>query len=126
MRLAVDRTRVCFDGDGAKLRPAAPGSRRCRPSCSSSGPGADRSNYEDILGPRLAGIAQVVYVDPRGRAAAATGRTRRSALAGATDPAEGLPLLEFPRYPDVGRGVLCDRPEVLDDVVEFILRPDRP
>jgi hypothetical protein len=122
--LAVDRTRLCFDVDGAKLRPAAPGSRRCRPSCSSSGPGTDRSSYEDILGPRLAGIAQVVYVDPRA-SGRATGRTRRSALAGATELAEALPLLEFPRYPDAGHGVR-DRPEVLDDVVEFILRPDRP
>jgi hypothetical protein len=35
-------------------------------------------------------------------------------------------VLECRRYPDAGHGVVRDRPEALDDVVEFILRPDRP
>jgi proline iminopeptidase len=37
------------------------------------GPGADHSSYKDVLGPRLAAHAQVVYVDPRG-----DGRSDRS------------------------------------------------
>ena len=37
------------------------------------GPGADHSTYKDVLGPGLAQIAQVVYVDPRG-----DGRSDRS------------------------------------------------
>lgn len=37
------------------------------------GPGADHASYKDILGPRLAAVAQVVYVDPRG-----DGRSERS------------------------------------------------
>jgi proline iminopeptidase len=48
--------------------------------------------------------------------------------AGSVELAEALPqqLLEFRRYPGAGHGVVRDRPEALDDVVEFILRPDRP
>jgi pimeloyl-ACP methyl ester carboxylesterase len=37
------------------------------------GPGADHSSFKDILGPRLAAVAQVVYLDPRG-----DGRSDRS------------------------------------------------
>jgi proline iminopeptidase len=37
------------------------------------GPGADHSSFKDVLGPRLAEVAQVVYVDPRG-----DGRSDRS------------------------------------------------
>jgi proline iminopeptidase len=62
--------------DGARLRPRGPWLEEVPTVVLvplGPGPGADHSSYKDILGPRLAGIAQVVYVDPRG-----DGRSDRS------------------------------------------------
>src|SRR3954452_1698116 len=74
MRLKLDGERFFFDVQGAKLRPngawleEVPTVVLLPP-----GPGADHSSFKDVLGPRLAEIAQVVYLDPRG-----DGRSDRS------------------------------------------------
>jgi proline iminopeptidase len=74
MRLAMDGARLLFDVDGAKLRPRGPWLAEVPTVVLlPPGPGADHSSYKDILGPLLAGVAQVVYVDPRG-----AGRSDRS------------------------------------------------
>jgi proline iminopeptidase len=74
MRVKLDGERFFFDVDGAKLRPNGPWLEEVPTVVLlPPGPGADHSTYKDVLGPRLAQIAQVVYVDPRG-----DGRTDRS------------------------------------------------
>jgi proline iminopeptidase len=74
MRLKLDGERFFFDVDGAKLRPNGPWLEEVPTVVLlPPGPGADHSTYKDVLGPRLAQIAQVVYVDPRG-----DGRSDRS------------------------------------------------
>jgi proline iminopeptidase len=74
MRLELDGGRLFFDVEGAKLRPNGPWLEEVPTVVLlPPGPGADHSSYKDILGPRLAQVAQVVYVDPRG-----DGRSDRS------------------------------------------------
>jgi pimeloyl-ACP methyl ester carboxylesterase len=74
MRVKLDGERFFFDVDGAKLRPNGPWLEEVPTVVLlPPGPGADHSTYKDVLGPRLAQIAQVVYVDPRG-----DGRSDRS------------------------------------------------
>ena len=74
MRFEVDGHRLFFDVDGAKLRPNGPWLEEVPTVVLlPPGPGADHSSFKDILGPRLAAIAQVVYIDPRG-----DGRSDRS------------------------------------------------
>src|SRR6476646_8085173 len=74
MKVEVDGIKLFFDVQGAKLRPngawleEVPTVVLLPP-----GPGADHSSFKDVLGPRLAEVAQVVYVDPRGE-----GRSDRS------------------------------------------------
>jgi proline iminopeptidase len=74
MRVQIDDGRLFFDVDGAKLRPNGPWLEEVPTVVLlPPGPGADHSSFKDILGPRLAQVAQVVYVDPRG-----DGRSDRS------------------------------------------------
>ena len=74
MRLQIDDGRLFFDVDGAKLRPNGPWLEEVPTVVLlPPGPGADHSSFKDLLGPRLAQVAQVVYVDPRG-----DGRSDRS------------------------------------------------
>jgi proline iminopeptidase len=74
MKIVVDDVRLFFDVDGAKVAPTEDGFEE-RPTVVllHTGPGADHSLYKDTIGPRLARVAQVVYVDQRG-----DGRSDRS------------------------------------------------
>lgn len=67
MRIAVRDTTLFFDVDGAKLIPAGPRMRE-RPTVvlAHTGPGYDHAIYKNQVGPALARIAQVVYLDLRG------------------------------------------------------------
>ena len=75
MRIDVgDGTRLFFDVEGAKIVASeSGGSERPTVVMLHPGPGADHSVFKDVLGPRLAQGAQVVYVDQRG-----DGRSDRS------------------------------------------------
>ena len=74
MRIDVGDAELFFDVEGAKVV-AAEDAWVDRPTVVllHAGPGADHSLYKDIAGPRLAEIAQVVYLDQRG-----DGRSSRS------------------------------------------------
>jgi pimeloyl-ACP methyl ester carboxylesterase len=67
MRVSVGGVRIFFDVDGAKLVPEGSAMRE-RPTILllHPGPGFDHSIYKLVLGPMLAQLAQVVYVDQRG------------------------------------------------------------
>ena len=74
MRVVVGDVRLFIDVDGAKLVPAGPWMRE-RPTVIllHPGPGFDHTVYKEFVGPSLAEVAQVVYVDLRGH-----GRSDRS------------------------------------------------
>jgi proline iminopeptidase len=74
VRLQVGDVRLFFDVDGAKLVPEGAWMRE-RPTVVllHTGPGADHSAYKEHVGPALAEVAQVVYLDVRG-----AGRSDRS------------------------------------------------
>jgi pimeloyl-ACP methyl ester carboxylesterase len=74
MRIRVEDVSLFFDVEGAKLVPSTDGVVE-QPTVVllHAGPGADHSLYKDLVGPRLAHRAQVVYVDLRGH-----GRSDRS------------------------------------------------
>jgi pimeloyl-ACP methyl ester carboxylesterase len=67
VKVEVGDTRLFFDVDGAGLVPQGP-SMHERPTVVllHTGPGADHSLYKDHVGPVLADVAQVVYLDVRG------------------------------------------------------------
>jgi len=67
VKIAVRDTTLFFDVEGLALVPGEAGWRE-RPTVVMlhPGPGADHSLYKHIVGPALAGVAQVVYVDHRG------------------------------------------------------------
>jgi proline iminopeptidase len=67
MKVAVRGVDLFFDVDGAKVAPDGPWMRD-RPTIVllHTGPGADHSLYKDHIGPALAEVAQVVYLDLRG------------------------------------------------------------
>jgi pimeloyl-ACP methyl ester carboxylesterase len=74
VKIAVDGVELFFDVDGPKVVPSdEEWVERPTVVLLPPGPGADHSSFKDILGPRLAEIAQVIYVDPRG-----DGRSDRS------------------------------------------------
>ena len=74
MKIAVGDVNLFFDVDGPQLVPGAAGLEE-RPTVVllHAGPGADHSLYKDTIGPPLAEVAQVVYLDQRG-----DGRSDRS------------------------------------------------
>ena len=74
MKVDVGDVRLFFDVDGAKVVPTDAGPVD-RPTVVllHAGPGADHSHFKDTIGPAVARIAQVVYVDQRG-----DGRSDRS------------------------------------------------
>jgi pimeloyl-ACP methyl ester carboxylesterase len=74
VRIRVGDVSLFFDVDGPQLVPTHEGVVE-RPTVVllHAGPGADHSLYKDLVGPQLARIAQVVYVDLRGH-----GRSDRS------------------------------------------------
>jgi pimeloyl-ACP methyl ester carboxylesterase len=74
MRVSVGGVRIFFDVDGAKLVPDGSGMRE-RPTILllHPGPGFDHSIYKLVLGPRLADLAQVIYVDQRGHGRSGNG-----------------------------------------------------
>lgn len=74
MKVRVDDVELFFDVDGPALVPVGP-SMVERPTVLllHTGPGLDHSLYKDHVGPRLADLAQVVYLDFRG-----AGRSDRS------------------------------------------------
>jgi proline iminopeptidase len=74
MRITVGDARLFFDVDGAKVAPTEDAFEE-RPTAVllHAGPGADHSIFKDTIGPRLAEVAQVVYLDQRG-----DGRSDRS------------------------------------------------
>jgi pimeloyl-ACP methyl ester carboxylesterase len=63
MKIAVNDTRLFFDVDGPLVRD---GEERPTIVMLHPGPGADHSLFKDFAGPRLAEVAQVVYLDHRG------------------------------------------------------------
>ena len=67
MKVAVRGVDLFFDIDGAKVTPDGPWMRD-RPTVVliHTGPGADHSLYKEHIGPALAEVAQVVYLDLRG------------------------------------------------------------
>ena len=67
MKVAVDGTRLFVDLDGPALVPEGPAMRQ-RPTVIllHPGPGFDHSVWKVYLGPALANVAQVVYLDLRG------------------------------------------------------------
>jgi proline iminopeptidase len=67
MRVDVGGARMFVDFDRPKLRPAGPWLHEVPTVVIvHSGPGADHTPYKDHVGPALAPVAQVVYVDLRG------------------------------------------------------------
>jgi pimeloyl-ACP methyl ester carboxylesterase len=74
VRIGVGDVRLFIDVDGAGLVPAGPWMRE-RPTVLllHPGPGFDHTVYKEFVGPSLAEVAQVVYVDLRGH-----GRSDRS------------------------------------------------
>jgi proline iminopeptidase len=72
--MRVGDIELFFDVDGPQVVPSPEGAVE-RPTVVllHPGPGADHSVYKDTIGPRLAEVAQVVYVDQRG-----DGRSDRS------------------------------------------------
>jgi len=74
MRVQVGDVRLFFDVEGAKLRPAGAWlDERPTVVVLHAGPGLDHAPYKESLGPPLADVAQVVYLDQRGH-----GRSDRS------------------------------------------------
>jgi proline iminopeptidase len=74
MKIAVNDVELFFDVEGPKV--VASGDEWVeRPTVVllHAGPGADHSLYKDLVGPQLASVAQVVYLDQRG-----DGRSSRS------------------------------------------------
>jgi pimeloyl-ACP methyl ester carboxylesterase len=67
MKVAVNGVHLFFDVEGAKVRPDGPWMRD-RPTVIllPTGPGIDHSLYRDHVGPALAEVAQVIYLDFRG------------------------------------------------------------
>jgi proline iminopeptidase len=67
MRVQVGDVRLFFDVQGAKLRPKGPWlDERPTVVIVHTGPGVDHLPYKNHVGPALAAVAQVVYVDLRG------------------------------------------------------------
>jgi pimeloyl-ACP methyl ester carboxylesterase len=67
MRIEVNGTTLFVDVDGAKVVASESGwVDRPTVVLLHPGPGADHSLFKDVSGPRLAEVAQVVYVDQRG------------------------------------------------------------
>jgi len=67
MRVQVEGARLFFDVQGALLRPDGPWLRQLPTVVIvHTGPGADHTPYKEHIGPALAEVAQVVYVDLRG------------------------------------------------------------
>lgn len=63
----MDGARLFFDIEGAHLRPDGPWlAERPIVVIVHTGPGSDHTAYKEHIGPRLAEVAQVVYVDLRG------------------------------------------------------------
>jgi proline iminopeptidase len=74
VKIDVGGTRLFFDVDGPKVVASEDGwVERPTVVMLHPGPGADHSLFKDLLGPRLARVAQVVYLDQRG-----DGRSDRS------------------------------------------------
>ena len=67
MKVAVNDVHLFFDVEGAKVRPDGPWMRD-RPTVIllPTGPGIDHSLYREHVGPALAEVAQVIYLDFRG------------------------------------------------------------
>jgi pimeloyl-ACP methyl ester carboxylesterase len=67
MRVQVGDVRLFVDVDGAKLRPQGPWlDERPTVVVVHTGPGVDHLPYKNHVGPALAPVAQVLYVDLRG------------------------------------------------------------
>ena len=67
MKIDIRDTQLFFDVEGLALVPSEAGWRE-RPTVVMlhPGPGADHSLYKHFVGPSLAQVAQVVYLDHRG------------------------------------------------------------
>jgi proline iminopeptidase len=67
VKVAVNGTELFFDVDGASVAPEGPWMRE-RPTVVllPTSPGIDHSLYKAHVGPALAEVAQVIYLDPRG------------------------------------------------------------
>jgi pimeloyl-ACP methyl ester carboxylesterase len=74
MKIELDGATIFFDVEGPAVVASAEGwVERPTVVLLHPGPGADHSVYKDIIGPRLAEVAQVVYVDLRGEGRSTTG-----------------------------------------------------
>jgi pimeloyl-ACP methyl ester carboxylesterase len=67
VRVQVGDVRLFFDVEGSKLRPQGPWlDERPTVVIVHTGPGVDHLPYKEHVGPSLASVAQVIYVDLRG------------------------------------------------------------
>jgi pimeloyl-ACP methyl ester carboxylesterase len=67
MRISVDGAQLFFDVQGAQWRPDGPWLREVPTVVIvHTGPGADHTPYKEHVGPALAEVAQVLYIDLRG------------------------------------------------------------
>ena len=67
MKVAVNGVELFFDVEGAKVRPDGPWMRDSPTVILlPTGPGMDHSLYREHVGPALAEVAQVIYLDLRG------------------------------------------------------------
>jgi pimeloyl-ACP methyl ester carboxylesterase len=74
MKITAGDVRLFFDADGPQVVPTEEGfAERPTVVLLHAGPGADHSLYKDTIGPPLAAVAQVIYLDQRG-----DGRSDRS------------------------------------------------
>jgi len=107
VRIAVDDVELFFDVEGAQLVPTEYGwDERPTVVLLHAGPGGDHSLYKDTVGPPLARVAQVVYVDQRGDGRSGRSTPDRWNVETWVDDLRGLlDALEIPRPVLLGTSV---------------------
>jgi pimeloyl-ACP methyl ester carboxylesterase len=127
VRVGVGDVSLFIDVDGAKLVPAGPWMRE-RPTVMllHPGPGFDHTVYKEFVGPALADVAQVVYVDLRGHGRSDRSPPERLTVSQFADDLQALVrTLEIERPILYGQGwggliamvYACRRPEALEKLV---------
>jgi pimeloyl-ACP methyl ester carboxylesterase len=127
VRVGVGDVSLFIDVDGAKLVPAGPWMRE-RPTVVllHPGPGFDHTVYKEFVGPALADVAQVVYVDLRGHGRSDRSPPERLTVAQFADDLDALVrTLEIERPILYGQGwggltamvYACRRPEAVEKLV---------
>jgi pimeloyl-ACP methyl ester carboxylesterase len=102
VRVSVGDVRLFFDVQGTKLRPHEARLEDVPTVLVlHAGPGFDHTPYKESLGPALAGVAQVVYLDQRGH-----GRSDRSSPARWNLDTWSSDVVEFCRNLEIERPLL--------------------